>query len=227
MRPRMALSAVVLPAPLGPIRPRMRPSLTVKSTPSSAMVVPKALRRPRASMHAMISTLLLSWTGRRSAVVASVQQFFRFQTEPLNGGVNSGPFLGKKLLPLALQQQIARAGIDKHAAAAPGFDQTLVHQLLIALQNRERIHAIIGRDSAHGGQGIAFLEHAIEYHRDHTIAKLAVNRLIVVPLTVHPGFSKSLLTRYAGCNENFVLVNLLTPDFPYPAGISRAKRLAS
>jgi hypothetical protein len=42
--------------------------------------------------------------------------------------------------------------------------------LLIALQNRERIYPIFRRDVAHGGQRIAFLKHAVEYHRDHTVA---------------------------------------------------------
>jgi len=36
VRPRIALSAVVLPAPLGPIRPTMRPGSIVRSTASSA-----------------------------------------------------------------------------------------------------------------------------------------------------------------------------------------------
>jgi len=57
--------------------------------------------------------------------------------------------------------------------------------LLKALQNRERIDPILGRDIAHRRKWIAFLEHAVEYHRDHAVAKLAVNRLTVVPLTVH------------------------------------------
>src|SRR5580765_3201433 len=119
----MALSAVVLPAPLGPMSPRMRPSSTRKSTPSSAMVVPKTLRRPRASMHAMASTLLLflfsiGWlTG-----CGSIQEFFRREAEPLNGGVDSGPLLGEKFLALALQQQIARAGLDEHAETALFLD---------------------------------------------------------------------------------------------------------
>src|SRR6267142_6094819 len=144
----MALSAVVLPAPLGPISPKMRPSSTRKSSPSSAMVVPKAFRRPRASMNAMASTFLLGGIRlvdfrrcgiRRRPGVTAVQQFFRLQAEPLNGGVNPGPFFAKKLLPFALQQQTACAGVDEHAEATSGFDQPLVHQLLIALEDRERI----------------------------------------------------------------------------------------
>ncbi len=79
-------------------------------------------------------------------------------------------------------------GIDEHAATSPALDQLLVDQLLIALQNRERIDPIFGRDIAHGRQRIAFLEHAVEDHRDHAVAKLAVNRLTVVPLTVHQVF---------------------------------------
>src|SRR6266852_2414136 len=109
----MALSAVVLPAPLGPIIPRMRPSSTRKSTPSSAMVVPKALRRPRASIVAMASAFLLlcrnvvaaAVTGGRPALRGGTQQFFRCDAEPLNGRGDPGPLFRKKLLPFALQQQ--------------------------------------------------------------------------------------------------------------------------
>jgi len=38
------------------------------------------------------------------------------------------------------------------------------------------------------GKGIAFLEDAVENHRNDAVAKLAVNRLAIVPLTVHPVF---------------------------------------
>src|SRR5258708_28030160 len=183
--------------------PRMRPSSIRKSTPSSATVVPKALRRPRASMTVMASAFLLvrggirlgglrrCGIGRRPAG-RSVQEFFRLQAEPLNGCVDPGPFFSKKLLPLALQQQSACAGIDEHAEAASALDQHFVHQLLIALKNRERIDSIFGRDIAYGGQRIAFLEHAVEYHRDNAVAKLAVNRLTVVPLTIHEVFHLDL-----------------------------------
>src|SRR6267142_158487 len=173
--------------------PRMRPSSTRKSTPSSAMVVPKALRRPRASMHVMDSALLLfgfrlCGLRRRPAACGRIQELFRVQAEPLNGFVHPGPFLGEKLLAFALQQQTARASLDEHAETSFALDKLLVYQLLIALENRERIDSIFRRDIAHGGQRIAFLENSIEYHRDHTVAKLAVNRLTVVPFTVHPVF---------------------------------------
>src|SRR5437016_867936 len=154
VRPRIALSAVVLPAPLGPMSPRMRPSSTRRSMPSSATVVPKVLRTPRASIHAISLGPLLSII--RCGVRSLGEQLFRLQAEPLDGGLNSGPLFGKELLAFALQQQVARAGIDKHAAAPFGFHKPFVHQLLIALQDRERIHAIVGCDVAHRGQRIAF-----------------------------------------------------------------------
>src|SRR6185437_15633782 len=156
VRPRIALSTVVFPAPLGPIIPRMRPSSTRKLMPSSATVVPNDLRRPRASMHAIASALLFlgigfggfRWLGILCWVCA-VQKFFCLQAEPLNIGVNARPFVGKKFLALALQQQITRAGIDEHAQATPRFNQAIIHQLLIAFKDRERIDAIFSGDSAH------------------------------------------------------------------------------
>src|SRR5258707_447741 len=172
----------------------MRPSSTRKSIPSTATVVPNAFRRPRASMHAMGLALLLGGIRlggfrrcaiRRRPALCAVQEFFRIQAEPLNGCVDPGPFFAKKLLPFALQQQPACASIDEHAEASSARYQPLVHQFLITLQNRERIDTIFGRDIAHRRQRITFLEHAVEYHRDDTVPKLAVNRLTVVPLTVH------------------------------------------
>ena len=86
----------------------------------------------------------------------------------------------------------SRAGIDEHPKTSSALHQPLVHQLLIALQDRERIHPVLSRHVAHGGQRIAFLEHAVEYHRDHPVAQLTVDRLIVVPLTVHKVFHVDL-----------------------------------
>src|SRR5882724_4120111 len=122
--PRIALSAVVLPAPLGPMSPRMRPASTRKSMPSTATVVPNAFRKPRASMHAMASALLLGrlrfgglrlWVIHRRPMGCAVHQFFRLQAEPLDGRADPRPFFAKKLLSFACEQNTACAGIDEHA----------------------------------------------------------------------------------------------------------------
>src|SRR2546426_5006005 len=122
---------------------------------------------------------------RRGPAFCAVQEFFRFQAEPLNDGVNAWPLFAEKLLPLALQQQLACAGVDEHAEASSVLDKPLVHQLLIALQDRERVDPVFSSDIAHRGQRIAFLENTVEYHRDHPVAKLAVDWLSVIPFTVH------------------------------------------
>src|ERR1700682_1451643 len=118
--------------------PRMRPSSTRRSMPSSAMVVPNALRRPRASMDAIASSLLFFAFRLWPWVCASLEQFFRCQTEPLNRCEDPRPLLFEKLRALALHQQIARAGFDEHAETALHLDELLVDQFLIALQNRDR-----------------------------------------------------------------------------------------
>src|SRR5438270_8134391 len=133
VRPRIALSAVVLPAPLGPMRPRMRPSSTRRLMPSSATVVPYVFRRPRASMHVMPSALLLS-----------IEQLFRVQPEPLNRFPDPRPLVGEELFPFALQQQIARAGPDEHAQASLLLHEILVDEFLIALQDGDRIDPVFG-----------------------------------------------------------------------------------
>src|SRR5437660_3163927 len=138
--PRIALSAVVLPAPLGPMSPRMRPSSTRRLMPSSATVVPKVLRSPRASMHAMASALLLG-LRLRPAGYASLQKFLRCQAESLNGCGDPRPLFGEKFLTLPLKQQIARPALDEHAEPSLRLDKLLVDQLLIALQHRNRMNA--------------------------------------------------------------------------------------
>src|SRR5205823_2322896 len=118
------------------------------------------------------------------------QQFFRCDPEPLNGCGDCGPSVGKKLLPFGLEQQIARADIDEHAEAAPGLDQLLADQLLIGLEDGEGIYPIFRRDIAHGRQRVAFVQNAVENHSDDTIPQLSINRLTVVPFTVHPVFRR-------------------------------------
>src|ERR1700716_1775210 len=95
------------------------------------------------------------------------------------------PFVSEKFLPFAFEQQIARSGSNEHAEAALHLDQLLINQLLIGLQNGERIDPKLGGDIAHRRQRIAFFKHAVENHMDATIAKLAINRLNIAPFTVH------------------------------------------
>ena len=121
-------------------------------------------------------------------VFATIQEFLRRQAEALNGCVNPGPFLGEKFLAFALKEQIARAGVDEHAATSLAFDKLLVDELLVGLENGEGIDSIFGSDIADGGKRIAFLEHAIKNHGDDAFAKLAVDRLTVVPLAIHDVF---------------------------------------
>src|SRR2546425_1186294 len=116
MRPSTALRSVLLPAPLGPINPRMRPSSTFRSTPSSATVAPNDLRRPCASMHAMCSTTLRC-IGR--------EKILRRQPEALNGCLNSRPLLCQETLPLRPKQEFAHALIDEHAQSPFLLDQLL------------------------------------------------------------------------------------------------------
>jgi hypothetical protein len=59
--PSIAFSAVVLPAPLGPMRPTMRPAWISNEVPSSASLFLYALRRPRA-----LTTV--SWTTASRAM---------------------------------------------------------------------------------------------------------------------------------------------------------------
>src|SRR5690242_15553586 len=119
MSPRIAFRRVVLPAPFGPIKPRMRPSSTRRSIPSSATVEPNAFRRPRASMHGMMSafllllltslllfyralfSLFLGEVGTTGAV--PIQQIVPTETQPLNGLLYPGPLFSEKFLALAFQ----------------------------------------------------------------------------------------------------------------------------
>src|SRR2546421_11845697 len=164
--------------------PRMRPSSTRKSTPSSAMVVPNVLRRRRASMQAMASALLL-FLRWRPARCRRIEQFFRCETEPANGCVDPRPMLGKKFLAFAFEQQLVRTGFDEHAETSLFLDNLVVDQFLIRLQNSERINPIFRRDIAHRRQRITFFYYALEYHVDDAIAKLARNQLTILPFTIH------------------------------------------
>jgi hypothetical protein len=98
----------------------------------------------------------------------------------------------QKLFAFAFEQEITSAGFHKHAETALGFDQLLVNELLIRLQDREWIDPMLGRDIADGRERIAFVEYAIEYHVNDPIAKLSINRLTVIPFTIHPALQTTL-----------------------------------
>jgi hypothetical protein len=88
-------------------------------------------------------------------------------------------------LALAFEQNLAGARLHEHSEAAFHLDQVLVDKVLIGFEHGEGIDPELGRDIADGGKGIAFLENAVEDHMDPAIAQLAVNRLTIVPFTVH------------------------------------------
>src|SRR5688572_10974782 len=197
VRPRSALSAVVLPAPFGPISPTMRPDSTRKFTPSSARVVPKLLPSPRATMRSVTLALLVRVLrgiaarsrqrrgGRGRNPVEGVQQLLGLEAEPLDAPRDLGPLLLEEELALVLQERAPRALGHEHAAAAALLDELLVDELLVAFQDRQGIQAILGRDAPDRRQGIAVVQHALQDHRHHAVAQLAVDRQAVGPVRVH------------------------------------------
>ena len=124
-----------------------------------------------------------------------LQEICGLQAEALNVVGDPRPLFGEKFLALGLEQKVASAIPDKHSEPPSLLDQLFVYQSLVALEDGQRIHAVLGGNVADGGQGVALLEYAIEDHGDHAVAQLAVNRLIVVPL-VHPAVQNFLLFRY-------------------------------
>src|SRR5437870_7563750 len=104
----------------------------------------------------------------------------------------------KEFLPFAVQQSIARAGFDEHAQAAPLLDEFLIHQFLVSLQHSEWIHTVLRCDIPHRWKRVAFFERTVENHVHNAIAKLAINRLMIIPFTIHSLFQASLRPKSAG-----------------------------
>lgn len=84
-------------------------------------------------------------------------------------------------MAFGLEEEITGAGGDEHAEAATGFEDALVDELLVGLEDGEGVDAVVGGDGADGGEGFAFVEEAVEDHGDDAAAKLAIDRLSVVP----------------------------------------------
>src|SRR5688572_4285558 len=192
VRPSSALSAVVLPAPFGPIRPTMRPGPTLKFTSFSARVEPNCLPSPRATIKSLTIVSLarfffaLQARSRRGRnLVELIQQILGLEAQALDAARDLGPLFLQEMLAFVLHQRAARAFCDKHAAAATLLDQLLVDQLLVALQDGERVQPVLGRNAADAGQGVAVVQHAFQDHRHYAIAQLAIDWQAVVPVGVH------------------------------------------
>src|SRR5262249_55065108 len=118
--------------------------------------------------------------------LARLEKLRRRQAQPLDRRVDSRPLLRQESPALSLEEGAARARLEEHAPSPSGLDQVLVNQLLVPLENREGIDAVLRRDASDGGERIPVLEDAVEDQRDDTIPELSVNRLAVVPISIHP-----------------------------------------
>src|SRR5215475_11200958 len=114
-----------------------------------------------------------------------VRQLVQCEAEPFDVLRNARPMFSEKFLALALKQSFARAAFYKHSEPAPFFDEPFIDQFLISFQNGEGIHSIIRGHRSDRGQWIFFFQNAVENHVDHAIAKLAINRLTVIPFPRH------------------------------------------
>src|SRR6185437_611805 len=160
VRPSSAFNAVVLPAPLGPMRPTIRPGATVKLTPSSARLAPKDLVKPRASIIVVIAVTLRGCRAPGTTLCrircvrsrrARAQQLLSGQAEALDGGEDLGPLGFQEALALVFHQRLAGPVADVHSQAAPLLDQLLIDQLLVPLEDRQGVQTEFRRDAADRG----------------------------------------------------------------------------
>src|SRR5690349_25109346 len=80
---------------------------------------------------------------------------------------------------------LAGSLVDEHASSAFLLDQLLVDELLVSLENGQRIETKLRRHSPDRGKRITFFEDTLEDHRHHSIAQLPVNQMANVQLQVH------------------------------------------
>src|SRR5205823_13260383 len=137
---------------------------------------------------------------RRKSWLARLLRFFSGRgveflfgnAEALDGRGDSRPFFLEKLLALAFEQDLTRARLHEHAQAAFHFDEVLIVEVLIGLEDGERIDPKFGRDISDGWESITFLEDTVENHMDAAVAKLAIDGLVVIPFTAHYRFHRIL-----------------------------------
>jgi hypothetical protein len=126
------------------------------------------------------------------------EQFGGGQTQALDRRVDPGPLLVEEAGSLVFHERLARPITHEHSATSSFFDQLLIYELLITLEDGLRIQPELGGNAAHGGQRIAFFERAFENHRDHPVPQLPVYRQAVVPLRIHE-FSGALPFSQSKC----------------------------
>ena len=90
---------------------------------------------------------------------------------------------------LALEEQRSRTVAHVHAATAALLDQPFIDQLLITLEHREGVQPVVGGHRAHRGQRVTLLERPFQDEGDHSIAQLAINGLVVIPIGIHAALS--------------------------------------
>src|SRR5579871_4052988 len=176
VRPRIALKRVVLPAPLGPMSPTMRPGSMLKFTASTARVARYFLLTPRASITAVMLASRCAGPGRGGRGRATLQELLCREAQPLNRGEHLGPFIREKPLALVLHQRLARPGAHEHTQATSLLDQLLLYELLVAFQHRQRVEAELRRYAADRGQRVALFQGALEDHRYHPVPQLPIDR---------------------------------------------------
>ena len=93
------------------------------------------------------------------------------------------------------EDQVGRPHAREHAAPALLLDEAFVDELLVTLQHRQRIERVVGGDAAHGRQRVAVGQRAFQDHRDDAVAKLAIDRLVVLPVRVHAAFRRAGVVR--------------------------------
>src|SRR5690606_25637634 len=180
VRPSTALRRVVLPAPLGPMRPTIRPGPISKETSSTARSLPKRLVTLRARTR-----LVIAVSAARTLPIRGVEELAGIEPEPLDGRQDLRPFLLDEAVALELQELPARSLGHEHAATTPLLDQPFLDQLLVALEHRERVQAVLGRHVAHGRERVTVGQHAFENHGDDAVAELPVDRQVLAPFGVH------------------------------------------
>src|SRR6185437_4923505 len=111
-------------APLGPMRPTIRPGATVKLTPSRARFAPKDLVRPRASIIVVIAVALRGCRPPSPALCrircvrsrrAGAQQLLRGEAEALDSGEYFGPLGFQEALALVFHERLAGPIADVHS----------------------------------------------------------------------------------------------------------------